>query len=224
MPTTRSARCDRRCGALGRDAGSPYRRRSLGVFAVIAAGAVVVQDHSTSHVNIESHTPSSVSTPTKSPTSTVPNVSTTTTTTPRSTVTTAPDTRTTTTNGNGIVGPLPTTSTPPPSTPTSHDDHGGTTTPASTAPVASTKTYTSTGGRATIRFANGRLTLVSYSASAGYTTEVHTNTPTTSSCASRMAGASRGSGCACRTVSSGRRSPRTDRSAKPVRPRDVSSV
>jgi cytoskeletal protein RodZ len=146
----------------------------LGVLAVLSAGAVVVQDHSTSHVNIESHTPSSVPTPTKTPVSTSPGVSTTT----KSPLTTTPTTRPTTTNGNGLVGPLP-TSTSPPTTPTSHDDHGGTTTPPSTAPVPpATKTYTSIGGRVTIRFANGRLTLVSYTPSAGYTTEVHTNTPT----------------------------------------------
>ena len=149
----------------------------LGVLVVLSAGAVVVQDHSTSHVNIESHTPSSVPTPTKTPVSTPPGVSTTTT--PKSPLTTTPTTRPSTTNGNGVVGPRPTTSAPPPTTPTSHGDHGGTTTPPSTAPAPpATKTYTSAGGRATIRFANGRLTLVSYTASAGYTTEVHTNTPT----------------------------------------------
>jgi hypothetical protein len=148
---------------------------ALGVVAVLAAGAVVLQQQPASHVDIRSRTQPTVSTPTKTPTTRVS----TSTTQPR--VVTPPSTPHTSAstvpgNGNGNGGTVPhSTPTSPDSTPTTPDDHGGSTPTTTAAP--STKTYTSVGGRATIRFANGRLTLVSHAPTAGYTEEIHTNKP-----------------------------------------------
>ena len=157
----------------------------LGVLVVLGAGAVVVQDQSESHVNIQGPTQTSVSTPSKTSTSVHPRVTTSTTSGPHDTTptTTPADHTSTTRSSGGVTGGTPGTT--PRSTPASGstpDGHGGgnsgggnnqTTT---TVAAPSTETYTSAGGRATVRFANGKLTLVSYTAAAGYTPEVHTNT------------------------------------------------
>ena len=155
----------------------------LGVLVVLGAGAVVVKDQSPSHVNIQGPSGSTVST-TKTATSTS-RASTTTRPRPTTPTTTPADHTSTSQNGGGVIGgtrPTTPNSVPnstPNSTPTSGTrpgDHGGTT-PTTVAAPPSTKTYASTGGKATIRFANGKLTLVSYTAAAGYTPEVHTNKP-----------------------------------------------
>jgi len=73
-----------------------------------------------------------------------------------------------------VSGPSPTAA-PPATTPVTTP----VTTPAPTvAPDPGTNyTYTAEGGRVTVRFQNGRLSLVSYPAGAGFTATVHTNTP-----------------------------------------------
>ena len=159
-----------------------FRRRlamsssALGVVVALAAGAAVLRQQPTSHVDIRSRTRPTVETPTTTK-STKPTTSTSTSqprvvpppTAPQQfATTTAP----TTDNGGTVPRSTPTA---PTTTPTTHDGHGGSTPTTVAAPV--TKTYSSTGGKVTIRFANGRLTLVSHSASPGYTTEVHTNKP-----------------------------------------------
>lgn len=160
---------------------------ALGVVVALAAGAVVLQHQPASRVDIRSHTRPTVSTSVKTPTSTTPTVATSTSqphvispqTTPHPSTTTVPGNPK---GGGSIPGganggslPRPTTTAPPGSTPTTPGDHGGTT-PTTVAP--STKSYSAIGGQATIRFANGALTLASYTAAAGYTPEVHTNTAT----------------------------------------------
>ena len=86
---------------------------------------------------------------------------------PQSTSTTAPANATPTTQGpGGASGPVSGSTTVPP--PTS-------TTAASNAPPL-TKTYRSTGGRVTVTFDHGSLTLDSYTPAAGYQADVHTNT------------------------------------------------
>jgi cytoskeletal protein RodZ len=95
---------------------------------------------------------------------------------PKTSTTTLPHTTTTI---SGVPGRTPRTT---PDT----DDAGPTiTTPATTpsatnpppaAPEAEQHSYTAPGGTLTVRFADGRLSIVSYDARAGYTAEVHTDT------------------------------------------------
>jgi len=159
---------------------------ALGMVVALAAGAVVLQHRPASRVDIRSHTRPTVSTSVRTPTSTTPTVSTSTSQPHVITPPSTPHSSTTTVPGNPMGGsipgganggslPRPTTTTPE-STPTTPGDHGGSTPTTVAAP--STKTYAAIGGQATIRFANGALTLVSYTAAAGYTPDVHTNTAT----------------------------------------------
>ena len=155
----------------------------LGVFVLVAAGAAVLQHHPDSRIKVQSHAPSTPSTiavprppathalrsdptsttkPSVSPTSTAPNVM----------PTTAPAAHTTL----PVVAPT-TTLRPPTGTTAPARGHGGSTTTTTIAAAPATTPYSSTGGRVTITFANGRLTLDTYRATAGYSAEVHTNTP-----------------------------------------------
>jgi cytoskeletal protein RodZ len=155
----------------------------LGAIVVLGAGAVVVQDQSQSHVKIEGPTQTSVSTPGTNRTTTSPRVTTTTPSSPTPTPTTTPAAHTgTTRNVSGVVGGTPGTT--PSSTPNSGSTPGdqgggrrGDNKSTTTLAAPSTRTYSSPGGRTAIRFANGTLTLVSYTASAGYMPEVQTNKP-----------------------------------------------
>lgn len=94
------------------------------------------------------------------------------TTTPAST--TVPGSVTVSSNDPGtstpVSGPSPTAA-PPATTPV--------TTPSPTVATdpGTSYTYTADGGRVTVRFRNGRLSLVSYPAGAGFTATVHTNKP-----------------------------------------------
>jgi hypothetical protein len=115
----------------------------------------------------------SSTTDTERRTSTVPSTAT-----PKTVPTTAgPAASTPTTQGNNGQAPPNTSVRTPASTPTAAPPATGG--PAPTTPVASdqVKTYHSTGGDMTVRFSGGALHLVSHSAAAGFTAEVHTQKP-----------------------------------------------
>jgi cytoskeletal protein RodZ len=139
---------------------------ALGVVAVLAVGAVVLQQQPTSHLDIQQRTHPSVSTPAS--TSPKPAGSTSTSR-PRVVPPPSPPTSTSVPANQGSTPNSALTSTP--TTPNTR----GASTPTTAAPQ--TTTYSSAGGKAVIRFANGRMTLVSYAAAPGYTTEVHTQKP-----------------------------------------------
>jgi cytoskeletal protein RodZ len=97
--------------------------------------------------------------------------------------TTAPATQTTIADAPPVstpgAGPPPTTPRPvdrgtPSSTP---ENTTPATAPGAATPPAQQPTYASKGGSVTVRLANGKLTLVSYDAAAGYSPTVHTNKP-----------------------------------------------
>jgi hypothetical protein len=95
--------------------------------------------------------------------------------------TTAPASQTTIPDAQHFLPGIPpntAASTPPTSR---HENTTPNTGPAattpSTNPPAQQRTYSSTGGSVTVRFANGKLTLVSYVAAAGYSPTVHQNKP-----------------------------------------------
>jgi len=129
----------------------------LGALVVVVGGAALLRSDPSGQLDVQGRPTPTVSSP--APSTTVGR-STTTTTLPRST-TTVPQTVVTT---------------PPGATPTTSDTTPPTsrTTPP---PPPQTKTYTAQGGRITIRFANGRLTLVSSAPSPGFTSEVHKQDP-----------------------------------------------
>lgn len=153
---------------------------ALGVFAVVVVGAAALRHETTSKLNIQGRSHPTVSTAVRPST---PKPSTTTRpvvvvppiTTPRDVPsTTRPDRQP---SGSG---PTPTITAPAITTPattktTTPSSRGETTT---TIAPASTKTYSAVGGHATIRFAAGRLTLVSYAPSAGYQNDLRKNTAT----------------------------------------------
>ena len=135
---------------------------ALGAVVVVAGISGLLAGQHSNRVQVEG--PSTV--PSTLSTSTTRKAGTTTTTPPRGATTTT--TATSPTAGST------------PATPTT-DDRGGTTQPgpgSSTPPAApSTKTYTAIGGRITVTFARGALTLDSYAASAGYQADVHNQDP-----------------------------------------------
>jgi cytoskeletal protein RodZ len=139
----------------------------VGALVVVIGLGGLLAAQSPSHVHVSGHS------------TTLPIVSTTSRPKTNTTTTTRPPGKTTstTTGTTPSPGTTPTTGT----TPTA-DNHGGTTQPgpgATTPPPAapSTTTYTSNGGRITVTFANGSLTLDSSTPSAGYQTDVHNDAP-----------------------------------------------
>jgi len=124
----------------------------LGALVVVAGAAALLRHDPGSRVDVRGRPNPTVATlaPASSTTSTT-HRNTTTSSVPRNAIT--------------VPAPAVTTPTAPPTTP------GTTPAPAPAAPQ--TKTYASTGGRITIRFANGRLTLAKVSPAPGYTTDLH---------------------------------------------------
>jgi hypothetical protein len=128
----------------------------LGALVVVAGAAALVRHDPSSRVDVRGRPNPTVATlaPASSTTSTT-----------HRTATTSSVPR----NATTVPTPVVTRPTAPPTT--------AGTTPAPPPPAApQTKTYASTGGRVTIRFANGRLTLTKTSPAPGYTTDVHKQT------------------------------------------------
>ena len=143
---------------------------AVGALVVVLGVGGVLAAQNPGHVKVQGP---ATTLPVVSTTTTRPHTTTTSTTRPPGTTTTT----TVTTPGTGTTPGIGTT----PVTPTTAN-HGGTTQPGSTSttrpPAApSTTTYTSIGGRITVTFANGSLTLDSTHATAGYQTEVHNQAP-----------------------------------------------
>jgi hypothetical protein len=128
----------------------------LGALVVVVAGAAVLRPDSSSRINVSGRSHPTVST--LEPSTTIARHPATTTSVPRRAPTTLP-------------GPAVTAPTTPSTTPATTPNTGA------PPPAPLTKTYTATGGRITIRFANGRLTLVSRTAAPGFTAEVHKQDP-----------------------------------------------
>jgi hypothetical protein len=129
----------------------------LGALVVVVGGATLVRSDPSGQVDVRGGSQPSVSAPGPSTTTRLPP---TTTTVPRN-ATTVPKPSATVPSGTPMTGnPTPTTprTTPPPAAP-------------------QTKTYAAQGGRVTIRFANGRLTLVSSVPAPGFAAEVHNRDP-----------------------------------------------
>ena len=146
---------------------------ALGVVAVFVVGAAMLRSEPASKLNIRQRSHASLptlvqpSSTTLEPTTTEP---------PATSSTTLPRTPTTTTRSQQQLpgsGSAPTSTTPVSTRATAPRGTGETTT---TFPPSSTKTYKAIGGHATITFANGRLTLVSYAPAAGYQPDLRTNT------------------------------------------------
>jgi hypothetical protein len=140
----------------------------VGALVVVVGVGVLLAGQGTSRIHVEGP-----------PTTLAPTVVTPSTRKANPTTTVPPSGGTTTT----VTSPSVTTPDTTPGTPTT-GDHGGTSqptsgsTPTSKPPAApSTKTYTSIGGRITVTFANGTLTLDSSHATAGYQTELHKQDP-----------------------------------------------
>lgn len=169
-PALRRARLQRRVATA---------TTALGLLAVVVAGAAVIERHPGSKVDVQARDRPTRPTTIGPLRSTTTRVSTSTSTSvPRTiTPTTVPDHRTTTTlprQDNQGPGARPVTTTPAPTPTTTPAGQRGSTTTTTTPP--GTTTYVAIGGRVTIRFAAGRLTLVSRIAAPGYAIDLRTNT------------------------------------------------
>jgi hypothetical protein len=134
----------------------------LGALVVVVGGAALLRHDPSSRLDVQGRPRPTVST--LGPSTSVEH---------RATTTTAPSRSNTT-----VPGPVVTAPTTPPTTPATSPTSSPTSSPTTIVPPAPvTKTYSSAGGRITVRFAGGRLTLVSKSPAVGYTAEVHTQQP-----------------------------------------------
>jgi len=145
---------------------------ALGVFAVAVVGVAALRHDGPSKLNIQGRSRPVSTAPVKPPITVPPTTWPTVENPPATTPPYVPPTTQADHLRSGS-GPTPTITTPAP-TPTTSTSRGETTT---TVAPPSTKTYSSVGGHATIRFAAGKLTLVSYAPTAGYTSDVRTNAP-----------------------------------------------